>query len=61
MLRLRVGRTGTRTWHTQRRKNGRAVRTILGKWPAMSVEQARVAALGGAASVAPGLQRHSVA
>ncbi|EIT1180657.1 site-specific integrase, partial [Salmonella enterica] len=44
-LRLRVGATGRKTFYAVRKANGKFIRTALGRFPEMSVEQARVAAL----------------
>lgn len=44
-LRLRVGASGRKTFYAVRKAKGKFIRTALGRFPEMSVEQARVTAL----------------
>lgn len=44
-LRLRVGASGRKTFYAVRKASGKFIRTALGRFPEMSVEEARVAAL----------------
>lgn len=44
-LRLRVGATGLKTFYAVRKVKGKFIRTVLGRFPEISVEQARTMAL----------------
>lgn len=51
---VRVAPSGTKTWHVMRRVNGRMTRRTLGRYPALSLADARVNAQPSLATMARG-------